>query len=508
MRNRRKERRPYAPPRSRSSNDGSDSVSLGVYERAHADHRLFAATTAFDKIWAQHSVAELPDGRTLLYVDRHLTHDVTSPRAYRELERKGRSVRRPNLTLAVEDHILSTDPGRSFDTYVPGTQFILAQRHGAARSGVPLIGVHDRRQGIVHVIAAELGVALPGTTVVCGDSHTCTLGGVGAMAFGIGTSDVEHVLTTQTIAMHRPRNLRVRFDGRLPMGVGAKDLVLHLIRRLGVRGGVGHAVEFAGSVVDAMDIEARQTLCNMAIEMGARVGFVPADETAFSYLHGRACAPRDEAWDTAVAQWRLLRSDPSAQYALEISISCADLVPQITWGTNPQQTIGIDEPVPDPDALTGSGERDLARRALAYMDLPAGRPLLGAPVQAVFIGSCNSSRLGDLRAAGRIVEGRRVAAGVRALVVPGSSSVRRAAEAEGLDHVFREAGFEWRESACSMCAAVNADSLAPGERCVSTSNRNFEGRQGRDVRTHLASPVMAAAAAISGRIVDVRTLLV
>lgn len=467
---------------------------------------MSSAVTAFDKMWALHAILQLPDGRTLLHVDRHLTHELTSPRAFATIARKGRRVRRPELTVAVEDHILATDPGRDMNTYKHGAQFVLAQREHAARFAIPLVDVHHPDQGIVHVIAAELALALPGTTVACGDSHTCTLGGLGALAFGIGTSDVEHVLSTQTLPLAKPRNMRIRFDGNLPLGVSAKDLMLHVLRTVGVRGGVGYAVEFAGPAIATMSIEGRQTLCNMAVEMGARFGFVAADRATFDYLRGRAGAPRNAEWDVAVKHWASLASDANATFEREVAVDCATLAPYVTWGTTPEHAIAVTERVPDPNAMADPPARETARRALAYMGLTPGEPLAGHSVQVVFIGSCNGSRLSDLKAAAKVIGERRVAKGVRAMVVPGSTRVRREAEASGLDRVFREAGFEWRESACSMCAAVNADIVPPGARCVATTNRNFEGRQGRGARTHLASAAMAAAAAVTGQIVDVRLL--
>jgi len=461
-------------------------------------------TTAFEKIWAPHVVAELGDGTHLLQVDRHLLHEVTSPNAFASLRRTRRGVRHPELTIAVQDHILATDAGRSDDTYPPGAEFVRALRRNATEYGIALIDVADPRQGIVHVVAPELGLALPGATIVCGDSHTCTLGGVGAVAFGIGTSEVEHVLATQVIRVRKPKSMRVEFAGALGRGVYAKDLILHLIGREGAKAGTGYAIEFAGQLVESLPIAARLTLCNMSIEMGARIGFIAADESTFEYLRGRPFAPTGSAWESAVAYWRHLKSDRDASFDRTIVVDANDVGPQITWGTSPEHVMSIDQQVPDPRALKSSAAREHAERAMAYMGLQPGMALDGLAIQAVFIGSCTNSRLDDLRVAARIVQGHRVAAGVRAMVVPGSSSVKRAAEAEGLDAHFIAAGFEWRESACSMCGAVNADRIEAGARCVSTSNRNFEGRQGPRVRTHLASPAMAAAAAIAGCLTDVR----
>ncbi len=462
--------------------------------------------TAYDKIWRLHTVADLDDGRTLLYIDRHLTHEVTSPRAYAELARRSLTVRRRELTIAVEDHILSTRAGRDHATYAPGATFVLAQRRFAAKFGVRLIRATDRRQGIVHVIAPELGLALPGTTIVCGDSHTCTLGGVGAVAFGIGTSDIAHVLATQTLALRKARNMRIRFDGLPRCGVDAKDLILYAIGRLGVRAGTGFAVEFGGAAIADMCIDQRQTVCNMAIEMGARVGFVPADDATLAYLRDRPAAPDAETWDAAVAHWRSLASDAHAEFERDVAIDAASVEPQVTWGTTPQHTAAANGVIPDPAYIPDAGERSTAVRALEYMQLRPGTPLTDITIQHAFIGSCNGARLHDLRTAARVLRGRKVATGVRAMVVPGSSAVKRAAEDEGLDRIFLSAGFEWRESACSMCAAVNDDVVPPYQRCISTTNRNFEGRQGRDARTHLASAASVAAAAVEGRIVDPRSL--
>ncbi|WP_320177900.1 3-isopropylmalate dehydratase large subunit [Roseovarius pacificus] len=464
--------------------------------------------TAFDKIWNAHAIRELPDGYTLLYVDRHLTHEVTSPRAYSALEKKNIPVHRPNLTLAVEDHILSTEVGRDHETYKGGTDFILAQRRSAARHGIKLIDVHNPDQGIVHVIAHELGIALPGMTLACGDSHTCTLGGMGTVAFGIGTSQIEQVLATQAITLRKPLRMRVSFNGHLGVGVTPKDMILYLISQLGVDAGAGYAIEFAGSAIRDLSMEGRFTICNMSAEMGARIGFVAPDSKTFEYLAGRKYSPKNQTLDAALEHWATLCSDEDAEFDREFSIDCGKIEPQITWGTTPGQSINISEPVPDPSKFPDERARNVATRALDYMALSPNSFLLGLPIENVFIGSCNNSRLEDLRAAASIIKGRKVANGVRAIIVPGSSRVRHDAEREGLSEIFKTAGFEWRESACSMCAAVNGDKVPDGERCVSTSNRNFEGRQGRNSRTHLASPLMAAAAAVTGRITDVRALLV
>jgi 3-isopropylmalate/(R)-2-methylmalate dehydratase large subunit len=460
--------------------------------------------TAFEKIWAPHVVEELADGTALLQIDRHILHELSSPIAFRSLRTAGRKVRHPELSLAVQDHILSTDPGRSDDTYPPGADFIRALRRNASEYGIALLDVGDPRQGIVHVVAPELGLALPGCTIVCGDSHTCTLGGIGAVAFGIGTSEVEHVLATQVIRVRKPKSMSVKFVGTLGRSVYAKDLILHLIGRAGANAGTGYAIEFAGPVVESLPIAARLTLCNMSIEMGARIGFVAPDASTFEYLRGRPFAPSGGAWAAALEHWSHLKSDREAVFDREIMVDAGDVAPQVTWGTSPEHVIGIDRTIPDPRALANPLAREHAERALAYMGLSPGMSLEGVPVRAVFIGSCTNSRIDDLRVAADVVQGRKVAVGIRAMVVPGSSAVKRIAEAEGLDATFIAAGFEWRESACSMCGAVNADRIEDGARCVSTSNRNFEGRQGPRVRTHLASPAMAAAAAVAGCLVDVR----
>ena len=462
------------------------------------------ASTAFDKIWDLHVVRQLDDGSILLHVDRHVLHEITSYQGFDGLRRHGRRMRNPDLTVAVPEHILATDPGRTEDTYAPGAEFVRTLRRNVQSAGVELFDVHDPRQGIVHVMAPELGIALPGATLVCGDSHTCTVGGIGALAFGIGSSQVEHVMATQVMRMHKPARMRVNFHGALQPHIYAKDLILHLIGRLGAAAGTGFAVEYAGETIHRLPIEGRFTLCNMAIEMGARIGFVAPDEATIEYVRGREFAPRGVDWQAAEEHWRTLKSDVDAKFEREVNIDVTTLAPQITWGTSPQHVVNIDEPIPDPAALSDPEARAGAQRALHYMGLAPGDRLAGLPIQHVFIGSCTNSRLDDLRAAAAIARGHHVARGVRAMIVPGSTAVKRAAEAEGLDRDFIAAGFEWRESACSMCGAVNADKVGAGERCVATSNRNFEGRQGPNARTHLASPAMAAMAAIAGRISDVR----
>ena len=464
------------------------------------------AKTLFDKIWDAHLVARRADGRELIYIDRHVLHELHAPHAFGKLEQAQRAVRRPDLTFSVQDHTVPTSPGRDDNTNSISTPFLRAMREGSRRNGIRLFDIDDPEQGISHVIAPELGMVLPGATHAVPDSHACTVGGLGAMAFGCGTTELEHILATQVIALKKPKRMRVRAEGRLGDQVTAKDVALRVIAELGVAGGRGHAVEYAGAAVRAMAIESRLTLCNLNIEMGARTGFVAPDDTAFSYIAGRPFAPQGVQWDQALTQWRTLTSDDDAEFDREVLIDCSALEPQITWGTDPSQVIGIRGRVPDP-AAADAGKQAAMHRALEYMDLKPGMELAGLPVNRVFIGSCTNSRLPDLQAAAAVVRGRKVAEGVVAMVVPGSTIVKRAAEAAGLDQVFRDAGFFWGESGCSMCAGGNGDRGEKGERCVSTTNRNFEGRQGAGVRTHLVSPATAAAAAIAGRIVDVRQML-
>ena len=469
--------------------------------------KLMTGSTMFDKIWEEHVIAPQEDGTDLLHIDRHILIETTSSKAFEDLKAAGRRVHSPGLTLAVMDHILATNPGRDDYSYEKGTPFILAQRSNVKEFGVALLDIHDSEQGIVHMVGPELGLTLPGTTLVCGDSHTCTHGGLGALAFGLGSSDVGHVLATQALALRRPKKFRVIFEGSLAPGVCAKDMALYLASRVGAAAGNGHAVEYAGPVVTRLSVEGRLTLCNMSIEWGARIGMVAPDDVAYEYLHGRRYAPKGEEWEKALAYWRGLPSDPGAHFDRQVTIDATAISPQITWGTSPEHAIGIDQPIPDPAAEPDHKRRQAMLRALEYMDLKPGFALAGQAVQQVFIGSCTNSRVSDLRAAATVARGRKVAPGVRAMVVPGSTPTKRQAEAEGLDRVFKDAGFEWHESACSMCASVNADFVPPFQRCVSTSNRNYEGRQGRDARTHLASPAMAAAAAVTGCITDVRRLL-
>jgi len=469
--------------------------------------------TLFDKVWEAHVVTTRfagtrdAGGPALLYVDLHLVHEVTSAQAFEGLRLAGRRVRRPELTLATVDHNVPTG-----DRRLPIADEIAAKQlstlvRNAREAGIELHDLDSPDQGIVHVIGPELGLTQPGSVIVCGDSHTSTHGAFGALAFGIGTSEVEHVLATQCIVQSRPRTMEVRFLGRPRAGVGAKDLILALIRRVGTAGGTGYVLEYTGEAIRALSMEGRMTICNMSIEAGARAGMIAPDETTFAFLESRPRAPKDEAWIRAVDAWSGLRSDPGALYDRTVVIDAAALGPQVTWGTSPGMTAEITERVPDPADAPSEVERQSYRRALEYMDLSPGTPLAGLPVDRVFLGSCTNGRVSDLREAASVVRGRRVARGVRAMVVPGSQRVKAAAEAEGLDRIFSDAGFEWRNPGCSMCLGMNEDILAPGERCASTSNRNFEGRQGRGGRTHLMSPAMAAAAAIAGCLVDVREVI-
>lgn len=462
--------------------------------------------TLFEKVWDRHVVAHLGDGVDLLFVDRHLTHDLEAGPNLARLARHGRAVRRPDLTFATPDHAVASDAARTEDTNPTGGRLLRDMRRLGAQAGIRVFDLDEVGQGIVHVIGPELGLTLPGSLIVCSDSHTCTHGGLGALAFGVGASEATHVLATQTIRQMRPATMRVTFVGDRPLGTTAKDMVLHAIGTLGVAAGRGHAVEWAGDAVRALEIHERLTLCNMTIEMGSKTGMIAPDDRAFEYVAGRLYAPRGEALERAIAEWQTLRSDDDAAFDTEHTVDLAGLVPQVTWGTNPEQVVGIDAVVPDPEREADPTRRAAMRAALEYMGLRPGERLEGLRVQHVFIGSCANSRLPDLREAAAVVRGRRVADGVRAWVVPGSVEVRRAAEAEGLDRVFRDAGFEWRQPSCSMCLAANGDIVPPGERCVSTTNRNFVGRQGPGARTHLASPAMAAAAAVTGMLTDVRAL--
>jgi len=459
--------------------------------------------TLFEKVWESHVVVEPPGEPALLYVDLHLVHEVTSPQAFDGLRLAGRPVRRPDLTLATMDHNVPTADGEADPLSRAQLETL---RRNCEEFGVPLYATGSGREGIVHVIGPELGLTQPGMTIVCGDSHTSTHGALGALAFGIGTSEVEHVLATQTLPQRKPRSLRISFVGDLPAGVTAKDLVLAAIGRIGVDGGVGHVIEFAGPVIEALSMEGRMTICNMSIEAGARAGMIAPDETTFAYLEGRPGAPAGADRERALERWRSLPTDPGATFDREVEIDVGEIRPQVTWGTNPGMVVALDGAVPDPGAIADEDERAATERALAYMSLEPGTPIREIAVDRVFIGSCTNSRIEDLRAAAAVAHGRRVHPSVRAMVVPGSATVKAQAEAEGLDRVFTEAGFEWRRAGCSMCLGMNPDVLAPGERCASTSNRNFEGRQGAGGRTHLVSPEVAAATAIAGRFADTRDL--
>ncbi|MDA7989561.1 MAG: 3-isopropylmalate dehydratase large subunit [Gammaproteobacteria bacterium] len=461
------------------------------------------AETLYDKLWRRHVVHLADDGTALLYIDRHLVHEVTSPQAFDGLRESARKPWRASSVLAVPDHNIPTAENSAED---PVSQLqVAALAKNCSAFGITEFGMDDPRQGIVHVIGPEYGATLPGMTIVCGDSHTSTHGAFGALAFGIGTSEVEHVLATQCLLQRKSKNMRVTFNGALPPGVGAKDAVLALIGKIGAAGGNGCAVEFAGEAVAAMSMEARMTVCNMAIEAGARAGMIAVDQVTLDYIKGRDYAPSGEMWERAQADWRELHSDAGAAFDNEVEFDVSQLAPQVTWGTSPEMVAGIDAAVPDPAAERDPARRENMERALRYMDLQPGTPIREIKPDSVFIGSCTNSRLEDLRAAASVVKGKKVAKSIKqALVVPGSGLVKRQAEEEGLHRVFREAGFEWRNPGCSMCLAMNADRLAPGERCASTSNRNFEGRQGRGGRTHLVSPAVAAAAAIAGRFADVR----
>ena len=460
------------------------------------------ARTLSEKVWDRHVVRSAEGEPDLLYVDLHLVHEVTSPQAFDGLRLAGRRVRRPDLTVATMDHNVPT-------TFADGDDMVVSDpisrrqmevlAANCEEFGVPLYPMGHRNQGIVHVIGPELGLTQPGMTIVCGDSHTSTHGAFGALAFGIGTSEVEHVLATQTLPQRRPGTMAVTVDGELPAGVTAKDVILAVIGRIGTGGGTGSVIEYRGTAIRSLSMEGRMTVCNMSIEGGARAGMVAPDDTTFAYLEGRCFAPTGAAWERALDDWRSLATDAGAEFDKSVELDAAALVPHVSWGTNPAQVAPLDGVVPDPDSLLDAGERDAARRALAYQGLAAGTPIREIPVDTVFLGSCTNARIEDLRAAAAVLDGRRVKAGVRALAVPGSAQVKAAAEEEGLHRVFEAAGFEWRGAGCSMCLAMNPDKLAPGERCASTSNRNFEGRQGSGGRTHLVSPAVAAATAVAGR---------
>ncbi|MFL7770867.1 3-isopropylmalate dehydratase large subunit [Proteus terrae] len=464
--------------------------------------------TLYQKIYDAHVVREVSDETPILYIDRHLVHEVTSPQAFDGLRTKGRPVRQPNKTFATMDHNVST---QTKDINACGDMARIQMQElmkNCQEFGATLYDLNHPYQGIVHVMGPEQGLTLPGMTIVCGDSHTATHGAFGSLAFGIGTSEVEHVLATQTLKQSRAKTLKIEVQGKTAIGITAKDIVLAIIGKLGSAGGTGYIVEFAGEAIEALSMEGRMTLCNMAIEMGAKAGLVAPDDTTFDYLKGRQFAPKDQSWDEAVAYWRTLKSDNDATFDATVTINAADIAPQVTWGTNPGQVIAIDQIVPLLNSFNDPVERASAEKALAYMGLNEGVNLTDVTIDKVFIGSCTNSRIEDLRAAAEIAKGHKVAPHVQAIVVPGSGPVKAQAEAEGLDKIFIEAGFEWRLPGCSMCLAMNNDRLNPGERCASTSNRNFEGRQGRGGRTHLVSPAMAAAAAINGHFADIRTFSV
>ena len=464
------------------------------------------AKTLFDKVWEAHIVERLPDGTCVLYIDRHLVHEVTSPQAFEGLRVAGRSVRRPDATIAVTDHNVPTSDRRAGIAEPESRLQIETLERNVAEFGVPYFPLLDARQGIVHIVGPEQGISLPGMTIVCGDSHTSTHGALGALAFGIGTSEVEHVLATQTLLQRPAKNMLVRVDGVLPAGVTAKDLVLSIIGRIGTAGGTGHVIEYAGEAIRTLDMAGRLTVCNMSIEAGARAGLIAPDDVTFDYVRGRPYAPQGAALDHAVAYWRTLASDDGAAYDTIVVMDAAEMAPMVSWGTSPEAVAPITGRVPNPADVADAAKRAEMVRMLDYMALRPGQQLAGTPVDVVFIGSCTNGRIEDIRAAAAVARGRRVADGVRALVVPGSGLVKLAAEAEGLDRVLMAAGFEWREPGCSMCLGMNPDKLTAGQRCASTSNRNFEGRQGPGGRTHLLSPAMAAAAAVTGCLTDMREL--
>ena len=467
-----------------------------------------APRTLFDKIWDSHVVDQMGDGTVVLYIDRHLVHEVTSPQAFEGLRLAGRKLRRPDATIAVADHNIPTVGSRRPADIKEEDSRIQVEtlERNVVEFGVPYIPILDDRQGIVHIIGPELGISLPGMTIVCGDSHTSTHGAMGALAFGIGTSEVEHVMATQSLLQKPAKNMLVQVNGKLGAGVTAKDLVLAIIGQIGTAGGNGHVIEYAGEAIRGLDMAGRMTVCNMSIEAGARAGLIAPDETTFAYIQGREYAPKGEAFDRAVAYWRTLPADPGAHYDTVVQIDAAAVAPQVTWGTNPEAVVAINGVVPDPSAEPDEGKRAQLERMVQYMGLTVGQRLDTLPIDVVFIGSCTNGRIEDIRAAAAVAKGKKVAPGVQALVVPGSGLVKKQAEAEGLAQILLDAGFEWRDPCCSMCLGMNPDKLTPGQRCASTSNRNFEGRQGVGGRTHLCSPAMAAAAAVTGKLTDVRTI--
>ncbi len=462
--------------------------------------------TLFEKIWDAHVVAQRLDGRDLIYIDRHVLHELHAPHAFGKLQKAGRKVRRPDLTFSALDHTPSSQPGRDEFTNAAGTPLIHAMREGSRRNAIRVFDLNDAEHGISHVVAPEIGMVLPGATHAVPDSHACTVGGLGALAFGCGTSELEHILATQVIAMKKPKQMRVTLDGRLGPYVRAKDVALAILGHIGSSGGRGHAIEFAGPVARALTVEGRLTLCNLTIEMGSRTGMIAPDDVVFNWIHGRPWAPQGAMWERALAEWKHLASDADAVFHTDVTLDCGDLEPQITWGTDPGHTVSVNGRVPDPRTFEAS-RRPLLEKALAYMDLKPGMTMEGLTVHRVFIGSCTNARLPDLQEAAEVVRGRKVAPGVHGLVVPGSAKVKRDAEALGLDIIFKDAGFVWGETACSMCAGANGDTGERGERVLSTANRNFENRQGAGVRTHLVGPALAAAGAICGKIVDVRKFM-
>ncbi len=462
--------------------------------------------TLFEKIWERHLVASLDESTNLVFIDLHLVHEVTSPQAFDSLRIAGRSVKHPELTLATVDHGVPTS-NRVLGIKDPLSKIqIDALENNCKEFGVTLFGINDPRQGIVHVIGPEQGITQPGMTIVCGDSHTATHGAFGALAFGIGTSEVEHVLATQTLAMEKPKTMKVEVVGKLSKGVGPKDLILGIIRKIGTGGGAGHVIEYVGDAIKEMSMENRMTICNMSIEGGARAGMIAPDETTFNYLKNRNYAPKGVDWEDAISEWSELYSDPNASFDKTILIDASEIEPSVSWGTNPSQIIFVNDVIPNPDEFENESEKEAAARALDYMDLKPGQKINEILLDRVFIGSCTNGRIEDLRAAAKVVEGKKVAENIEAMVVPGSTLVKKQAEEEGLDKIFIEAGFDWREAGCSMCLGMNPDILQPGERCASTSNRNYEGRQGAGGRTHLVSPIMAAAAALHGHFVDIRNI--
>ena len=463
-----------------------------------------SAKTMFEKIWDAHVVREEPDGTTRLYIDRHLVHEVTSPQAFEGLQLAGRKPRRPAAVLAVPDHNIPTTDRRLGITDPMSRIQIETLENNCRLHNITLFGMNDPRQGIVHVIGPEQGLTLPGMTIVCGDSHTSTHGAFGALAFGIGTSEVEHVLATQCLVQKRPQTMEIRVDGILSPQCSSKDMILAIIGKIGTAGGTGYVIEYTGTAVRALSMEGRMTLCNMSIEGGARAGLVAPDDITTSYLRGRPMAPQGSLFEEAAESWKQLPTDPGAAFDASVQLQAQDIAPQVTWGTNPGMVTGVDGTVPDPQTMTDESLQQATTRALDYMGLTPGIPIQDIKIDRVFIGSCTNSRIEDLRIAAQYVKGKKIAHGVHAMVVPGSGLIKQQAESEGLDQIFREAGLEWRESGCSMCLAMNADILQPGERCASTSNRNFEGRQGKGGRTHLVSPAMAAAAAVIGHFVDIR----